>query len=180
MSPNPDFKVTDVSVSAFLAVSMVMTFALYATSVIKTLPCGTDVVSKFLSNFVHADQGHLLTNLFALYALSRVEVKLGSGKFFWLIFSLLVSTTLIEVVLHKFNPGMKCSIGFSGVLFGVATWELVAYNTIDIYLISSIALRVILPSTQDRSVSFVGHAVGAFCGAMIGLIWKKNFPSDVV
>ena len=37
----------DIPVSLFLAVSIVIVFALYVTTAIKTIPCGKDILSSF-------------------------------------------------------------------------------------------------------------------------------------
>lgn len=71
----------DIPVSVFFAVSIIIVFSLYLTTAIKTIPCGNDVMSSFLSNFVHVDSYHLMANLFALYSLSRVEQNVGPNGF---------------------------------------------------------------------------------------------------
>jgi membrane associated rhomboid family serine protease len=168
-----NLKPSDVPVSTFLAVVVVIVFSLYLTSAIKAIPCGKDVLSQFFSNFVHVDIAHMLSNLYSLYALSRVETRLGSKSFMTLVIVLLVSNTVIETLLHKLKPDMKCSIGFSGVLFGIVAWEMTSSRKIDMYLLSAIALQVITPSLSSSKVSFAGHAVGAISGVVVGSIWAK-------
>ena len=133
-------QIKDVPVSVFLAVSIVVVFSLYATTAIKTIPCGKDVMSLFYSNFVHVDIYHLLSNLFALYALSRVEVATGGKKFTALIVFLLFFNTLAEAAIYRIFKGLPCSIGFSGVLFGVAAWELVTNKGFDWMVVLSLIL----------------------------------------
>lgn len=67
----------DIPVSVFLAVSLTVIFSLYLTTLIKTIPCQKNIMSSFLSNFIHTDITHLMVNLFALYSLARVERDLG-------------------------------------------------------------------------------------------------------
>lgn len=167
----------DIPVSLFLAVSIIVVFALYLTTAIKTLPCGKDIMSSFLSNFVHIDSYHLMANLFALYALSRVEQDIGAKPFIALIVFLLLFTSIAEVVAHKIFPSLPCSIGFSGVLFGIMAWELVTVKELDFILVLSIVSMVIMPSIQNPKASFMGHAVGAVAGVIGGLIWKKLAPA---
>lgn len=166
----------DIPVTLFLAVSIVVVFALYLTTWIKTVPCGKDVMSIFTSNFVHLDPYHLMVNLFALYALSRVEQQLGAKKFIGLIVFLLIFTTLVEVIVHKIYTQIPCSIGFSGVLFGVMTWELVTNRELDLVLVLAIVAMVAVPSLQSEKVSLLGHAVGAIGGVVGGLIWNRLSP----
>ena len=168
-------KIQNVPVSSLLAVIIIVIFALYFTTAIKTIPCGKDVMSQFYSNFVHVKPWHLITNLFTLYALSRVEENIGSKKFFSLIAFSLVVNTLLEVGLHKIIK-LPCSIGFSGVLFSVITWEMVTTKTFDLYLLLSIFAMVIIPSLQSKKVSLTGHLVGAISGVISGLLWTKLAP----
>ena len=74
-----------VPISSFIAVSIITIFSLYVTNVIKTIPCGDTVLSSFYSNFLHTEPAHLIGNLTALYALSRVERAIGSKQFIALI-----------------------------------------------------------------------------------------------
>lgn len=165
----------EIPVSLFLSVSIIIIFSLYLTTAIKTIPCGNDVMSSFFSNFVHVDSYHLMSNLIALYALSRVERDIGVKKFIGLILFLLIFNTIAETIIHKAYPQMKCSIGFSGVLFGIMTWEIITKKDLDFILILSIVIMVI-PSVQNPKVSFTGHAVGAIAGVIGGLAWKKLSP----
>lgn len=166
----------DVPISAFLAISLIIVYSLYITSAIKSKPCNKDLTSVFMSNFIHSDWYHLTGNLYALYALSRVERRLKPLKFFSLVLFLLFFTSIIEVMLHKMNPDMNCSIGFSGVLFGITTWELVTKQQLDFYLISSIFVMIITPSLKDKKISLTGHTVGALSGIIGGIIWNKLGP----
>jgi len=166
----------DIPVSLFIAVSIVVVFSLYLTTAIKTIPCGKNVMSSFMSNFVHLDPYHLMANLFALYALSRVERDIGGKRFMGLIIFLLIFNSIAEVTAHKLFPEMPCSIGFSGVLFGIMTWEIVSKKELDIILVASIAAMVVLPSVQNPKASLMGHAVGAVAGVVGGLLWKKIAP----
>ena len=167
---------SDVPVSLFLAVSIIIVFSLYLTTAIKTLPCGKDLMSSFLSNFVHVEPYHLMGNLIALYALSRVEKDIGTKSFISLIIFLLLFTSIVEVSVHKLFPSLPCSIGLSGILFGIFSWDLVTYSEIDIFLVFSIIATVTMPSLKNSNVSLIGHAIGAISGVIGGLIWKKITP----
>lgn len=156
-----------------LAVSIIVIFSLYATTALKTLPCEKDLLSVFYGNFVHIEFPHLMANLLALYALSRVEVTIGAKKFVTLVIFLLIFISLVQVVIHRIWKTVPCTIGFSGVLFGVAAWELVANQEVDLVLFFTIAAMVVLPSLTDKRVSLVGHTVGAVAGVAGGLLWKQ-------
>lgn len=167
--------IQDVPVSVFLAVCIIVVFALYITTAIKSLPCNNDVMSVFMSNFIHIEPVHLMSNLYTLYALSRVEQALGAKRFVTLLIFLLVLNTIIETTINKkFN--VPCSIGFSGVLYGIMTWELVTQKQLDFYLITSILVMLIVPSLTNQKISIIGHVVGACSGIIGGLIWNKLSP----
>lgn len=164
--------INDVPVCTFIAVSLIIVFSLYTTSALKQLPCNNDVLGVFMSNFIHTDMYHVISNLYALYALSRVEEQLKPKKFFTLIIFILIFSSIIEVSVNRmFN--LPCSIGFSGVLFGITTWEIVTKQKVDFYLITSIFAMVLLPSLKSKKISLVGHLVGAFAGIIAGFISKK-------
>jgi len=168
----------DIPVSLFLAVSIVFVFALYVTTVIKTIPCGNTVLSSFCSNFVHVDTYHLFANLLALYALTRVERDIGAKQFSFLIVFLLIFTSVSEVTAHKIFPGMPCSIGLSGILFGIMSWELTTKKGLDLLIILSIIGVVVMPSVQNPKASLIGHIVGAIAGIIGGLLWKVLSVND--
>ena len=163
----------DIPVSVFLAVSLTVIFSLYLTTLIKTIPCQKNIMSSFLSNFIHTDITHLMVNLFALYSLARVERDLGPKKFIKLLIFLLILNTIIETITYKIFPTIKCSIGFSSVLFGIMTYELLTSKKLDFMLLISIIGTVILPSLKNQNVSLVGHSIGAASGVIGGLLINK-------
>ena len=110
-------------ICSFISVLIILIFSLYATNAIKIVPCEKDMLSIFMSQFVHTDFFHLASNLYGIYSLSRVEHKYGPKKFFSLIFFLLLLNTIAEAILHKLIKS-PCSIGFSGILYGVLTFEI--------------------------------------------------------
>lgn len=156
-----------------LLVSMIVIFLLYFTTILKDTPCGTNSTTfgeVFMSNFIHTDFYHLLGNVMALYGLSRIEEKFGMKKFVMLTVYLLVMNSVIEVSLHKILT-VPCGIGFSGVIFGFMTFEMVTERSIDIYL--GLAVLTMLMAQRGKNVSLLGHAVGAFSGVLSGLALKK-------
>lgn len=162
----------DIPVSLFLAVSIVVVFSMYITTAIKTIPCGKNIMSSFCTNFVHVEPYHLTANLFALYSLARVERDIGTRNFFGLIMFLLLFTSITEVIVHKMFSNLPCSIGFSGILFGIMAWELTTKKDFNIMLALSILGIVIAPSVYNPKISLNGHATGAIAGVIGGMIWK--------
>jgi len=166
-------QIKNVPVSVFLAVGVIVIFSLYATTALKEIPCGKDLMSLFYSNFVHVDVYHLLSNIFALYALSRVEITIGSKKFIALIVFLLLFNTLAETAMNRLFKGLPCSIGFSGVLFGVAAWELFMGKDVDWMVALSLVVMISGPSIRNPKVSLMGHIVGSVAGVVGALLWSK-------
>ena len=162
----------DVQVSAFVGLSIVIVFILFNIQVINALPCGNDIHEVFLSNFVHIELSHLISNLYALYALSRVEQEMGFKPFIWLLIFLLLFNTLVEFLARKLWKNMKCSIGFSGILFGIATWEIVSKKQLNIEILLAIVIMVVGPSIQNNRASLTGHFIGAISGIIGGVLWK--------
>jgi membrane associated rhomboid family serine protease len=162
----------DVPVSVFIAVSMIVIFFLFNAKVITALPCGKGMREVFMSNFVHIDTMHLISNLYALYAVSRVEQEMGLQPFIWLLIFLLIVNTLAEFMAKRIWNDMPCSIGFSGILFGLLTWELVSKRKFDVEVFLAIIIMVVGPSLTSKKVSLSGHIIGAVSGVLGGLAWK--------
>lgn len=161
----------DIPVSLFLAISIVVVFALYVTTVLKTVPCGRNILSSFCGNFVHIDLFHLGANLVTLYTLARVERDIGAKRFTFLIVFLLLFTSIVEVTMHKIIPNMECTIGFSGILFGIMAWELTTKRGLDLLVVISILGVAVMPTIQNpKRASLLGHLVGVVSGIIGGLI----------
>lgn len=159
------------SVCLSISILIIIITILYISNIITYIPCGKNVQEIFAGNFVHVDPYHLISNLYALYSLSRVERRIGKN-FKWLVVFLTMFNTLIEYYLRKMFPQIKCSIGFSGILFGLMSWELITENEMDLNLILSLIIIVINPSLEKSNISLIGHTVGALSGIVGGLTWK--------
>lgn len=161
-----------IPICVFLSTVIIIVFLLITFMNIKSFYCDNKLLESFYSNFIHIEPYHLGSNLFSLYAISRIEKKLGSKNFFFLLLSILSINTIIEYVLKK-NFDICCGIGFSGVLFSLFTFELIISKKLDLYLISSIILSVYVPSVNNENISFWGHATGTITGLIIGTLYKK-------
>ena len=141
-------------------------------NILSQIPCGTNINNVFMSNFTHIDLSHLMSNLYALYAISRVEKQMGFKSFFWLLVFLLIFNTLVTWLARVYIKNWKCSIGFSGILFGLLTWEISSQKSVDINIIISIVIMVVTPSLNSTNISLIGHTLGAISGVIGGLLWK--------
>ena len=165
--------------SSLLGVVIVVIFLLYFTAILKTIPCGNTLMTRFINNFIHVDIEHLVYNLYALFVLSRVEREVGTQVFVSIVVFSLIVNTVIETIVHSINSEIPCSIGFSGVIFSVLTWELIAKRKLDYHLLFVIAAMIILPALQDKKSSIVGHSIGALTGIIAGLMWVKIGPAII-
>ena len=163
-----------IPVCGFIIVSLLIIFALYFINVIKSAPCDKDMASVFVSNFVHTDIFHMLSNAFSLYSLSVIEERLGSETFVKIIIFFLAVNTILETMLHKIID-VPCSIGFSGVLFSMMSFELVAKNIIDTNIILSLCFNMGLAISKGKEskVSIYGHVIGIISGVIAGITFKK-------
>ncbi len=164
-----------IPVCIFLIISLFSIFLIYLTSIVKSVPCGKDVLSNFYSNFTHVDIFHLIGNLSGLYVLSRVEQNIGSKQFIKLLIFLLIFNTVTETIIHKIIPSTQCSIGFSGVLFGIATWEIITTQEVDYAAVLAIIFSAIRPTVNQIKTSISGHVIGAIGGIISGIIWSMIY-----
>lgn len=162
----------DKPISICIGVVIVIIYLLYNMNIIKSLPCKKDIPNIFVNTFTHIDNKHLIANLLTLWALSRVEKEMGLKPFLWLLVFLIVFNTLIEYFIIKFYKDVDCGIGFSGILFGIMTWEIITKNDVSTEIILTIAILVAAPSLQSKNASLTGHIIGAVSGIVSGLLWK--------
>jgi membrane associated rhomboid family serine protease len=158
-------------VFAFVTTVLIVISLLYFFGLLKTLPCGDGVLRGLNRTFVHVDLAHILSNLFVFYVLSRIEMNFGSKFFVMLIVQLLILTTALEWIVKQFW-NIPCSIGFSGVLFGLAVWELVYDRNLNMALLLGIGAMIITPSLHNPKASLIGHGLGALAGLIMSFYFK--------
>jgi membrane associated rhomboid family serine protease len=159
-------------ISICIGVIIVIIYLLYNMNIIKGIPCKKNIPNIFINTFTHIDNKHLISNLLTLWALSRVEKDMGFKPFLWLLVFLIIFNTIIEYIFVKLYKDVDCGIGFSGILFGIMTWEIVTKNDVSTEIILTIAILVAAPSLQSKNASLVGHIIGALSGIISGLLWK--------
>lgn len=172
---------TGAPISYALGGLLVVLFVLYGTKG-SAPPCGDSAIQAIQRHFVHASLPHLMANLFALYAVLHVEVYLGLARYILLLIILFTLTTLGDMAMRaltkKAGKTPVCSIGFSGILFGLLTWEIVYMGRLDWRLLLAIGVVVVLPTIQNPRASLTGHAMGALAGLVAGLAFKKIHPRN--
>jgi len=160
-------------VTILLITTIIVLSCLYFTNAIKSVVCQKDLLSVFISNAIHLDIGHLLSNLYTFYSISHIEQKIGSKKFTCLVLFILVVSSSIEASLHKMTDKINCSVGMSSLLFGLIAWEKITTNKLDLKILSSIILMATMPSLKNSKISLIGHIIGALTGIISGVLYTK-------
>lgn len=159
---------------SFICAIIIIIFLLYFINIFKSYPCGRDMVSNILSNFIHADFFHLISNLYGLYVLTRVEEKIGTTKFFYVIFFILVMNSIFETILYRIS-NISCSIGFSGIIYGIFSWEMMSgLKEFDWYILSAIVFDIFSILKLKRKIALINHFIGIISGIILGSFLKIN------
>jgi membrane associated rhomboid family serine protease len=145
-------------ISIFIVIIISTIYLLFTTGYFASLPCDGNFLSKVSSNFVHVDFIHLASNVVGLYFISELEPQIGSEKFLQLFVVLNIFLGLIESYFYK----DKCSIGISGVLYGLIAYEMFKFKKIDYNII--IALIFLFLFSGDSKISHSGHLIGFLAG----------------
>lgn len=149
--------------SIIIGVFLFLVYIGYYTKYLTNIPCDSTLVSKFCSNFVHIDSIHLILNLLGLFIISNLEKEIGTKKFISVVISISVLLSILETFLHQ-----KCSIGFSGVLYGLFAYEMMYNKYVDYDLLLTLILMFLF--STDTKISHTGHALGFFAGFLVSLI----------
>jgi membrane associated rhomboid family serine protease len=92
-----------------------------------------------------------------IYFLSELETQIGSSNFFTLVI-------LITIILSLFEYTVKtgCSIGISGVLYGLVAYKMFKFKNIDYNIIYTLILLFLF--SGDSKISHTGHLLGFIAG----------------
>jgi hypothetical protein len=135
-------------------------------------PCGNDIKSIFISNFVTIDIGQLIVILYSLYSLSELELQIGSQLYLKLVLMSLAINTTLEWMIHKYNSKLPCSLGFNGIVLSLVIISLIFGNRVSFKIMIPIVILATYISLQHKS-QYLGHVVGTITGTIISLILKK-------
>jgi membrane associated rhomboid family serine protease len=162
-------------VSELLAFIIILVHVLQNLKITGGFPCSNTMISNIYSNFFHIDLIHLLINLHGLYTFSNLEKKIGTKKFCFLILFLLITTAFFETTLKTIFPSIKCSVGLSGIIFGMATFVKTIDGKYDNF-IRMIAIQIVYDYSHRNSISITSHIIGIICGIIAGFLFSKfNF-----
>lgn len=137
------------------------------------IPCSPDYVSTLSRNFIHLDNIHLFSNMYTFYYLSQVERSMGSVPYLSLIGVLVIIQTTLEWIISNFYD-LKCSIGFSGILYGLLVWYIYYYQNLNYQIFAGIFATLVTSSLQNPRLSFAGHLIG-FVSGLIVVHFKQFF-----
>ena len=92
-----------------------------------------------------------------IYFISELEIKIGSSNFLTLVI-------LITVILSIFEYAVKsgCSIGISGVLYGLVAYEMFKFKNVDYNVLFTLVLLFLF--SGDSKISHTGHLLGFIAG----------------
>ena len=166
------FNLTNNPICSFIATVLIVLFLLTFINLLKFYPCNQDMLSNFVSNFFHVDIMHLLSNLYGLYVLSRVERNVGPLKFSIVVFLILLINTILETLMHQIFK-TQCSVGFSAILYGILAWEIVSGNKEpDYFIIVAIVFDAISSLYLNKKIAFFSHVLGIITGVILGILLK--------
>lgn len=155
-----------------ISIIIIIIYLLYFINIFKSYPCGKDMVSNMLSNFIHNEPVHLISNLYGLYVLTRVEEKVGSLNFIYIVLIILIMNSIFETIFHRlFN--LSCSIGFSGIIYGIFAWEIVSgFKEFDWTLLSAIIFDIFSVLFLKKKIGLINHFIGIISGLILGNLYK--------
>lgn len=136
------------------------------------IPCQSNPISSFIRNFIHVSPTHLLANMYAFNRIQAIETTLGSAGYAQLILILATLQTLIEMLISYYTS-LHCSIGFSGVLYGLFSWSIVSKQQTSYQLLGILFFSILTASMQNSQLSLIGHLMGFISGIVVALF--QNF-----
>lgn len=154
-------------VTSVLTVINVLVYLYYAGQPVDIQAiCGKDVISIIKQMFTHLDLTHILVNMVSLKNLSGLESGLGSSGFTKLVLIITFLNMAMTYLIDKITP-LTCSIGFSGIIFGLYMYAYFKTKELTLMTIVAAFSFVLQPSMINPKVSLIGHSIGALSGFLI-------------
>ena len=125
--------------------------------------CEKSLKGSFTRQLHHGGLGHFYFNMAAFANLTYyIQSKVGWSTYLLIVFTIMALITFADYVLYGADI-THCSIGFSGVVFGLLGWSLFNQRGFSQSLIMDLVL-LLLPSLWIRQISFSGHLIGLLAG----------------
>lgn len=133
----------------------------YQTEFFTWLPCGFSFLQLFYSNYVHLLWSHLLINMIVFWQINYIERLAGS---YYLIYILVISALIavFSMVINYWHK-LECSIGFSGVLYGLIIWYMLVSSANLMEYVLVLASIAVMPLFIPN-ISVMGHLLGCLAG----------------
>ena len=149
-------------IAVLITVILTGIWMLYNTQSL-TLPCKYNLLETVLRSFIHVDILHLIFNLIAFWNIVR-QSHLGNYQLLFIVSSLIVMTTIGELVVNQIIP-LTCSIGWSGIVLGLLAYTMLSKMKKWDW---KILLYLVFISVRGPSnVSISGHLIGVFSGILL-------------
>lgn len=133
--------------------------------------CNPSIVYSFLRTITHADISHLVFNLGSYHNISDYLIQLeGDNKYALILSSIWLLDVISDYLLTNYQIKW-CSIGFSGVVFGLLTYLFLVSNN-DLNVIVYNLVLLLAPGFFSTNISNTGHIVGIINGAIIYHLFK--------
>lgn len=156
-----------------LSFLMIAILLAYWMGIFVNLPCESSYLSTLTRNFIHIQAFHIIANLFAFYQMRQIELQLGLTSYLFLILALVVVQTTIEFIFNQYVD-LGCSIGFSGVLYGLIVWMLINLPSNTRSGLLSILISIVGSSLAMPNLSLSGHLIGFFSGFIVAKLSPIN------
>lgn len=133
--------------------------------------CDKTLSKSFMRQLHHGNMKHLTSNLVALTSLSYSIERIITWQYYLLIIiTIYIISSFIDYLLSNQNIiHINCSIGFSGIVFGILGWSLINQRGFDQKLLMDLAI-LMYPSLTTPNISFSGHLVGLLSGMLTYLL----------
>ena len=161
-------------ISTFLGSILIVVFILVVANILKIANCQGDFVSNIISNFVHVEPIHLISNLYGLYILSKIEEEIGYKRFTSVVVFIVLINSVFETIMYKL-VNINCGIGFSSIIYGLLAWETIGgtdkNKNLGMILSSAVLFEIVsLIIDKNREISLYHHIIGMVSGSIVGLI----------
>ena len=110
-----------------------------------------------------------MLNLYVFYQFMSIERIVGSSQYLILIFGLAMIQSLLELIVSQ-SIQLTCSIGFSGILYGLIMWVIFSGKHPDRQMVIAILLTIFVSSITYPVLSLSGHLIGFVSGIIMATI----------
>lgn len=128
--------------------------------------CRSTLVNSFLRTVVHANIVHLAINLVSFRNISNALItKLSTKTYVQILILVWILDGLSDYL--SISAGIKaCSVGFSGVIFGLIAYYFLEVSDDYMFVVSQLLL-LLIPGLLIPGISNFGHMLGILNGFIV-------------